>query len=140
MLRVPKGWVPQMNDNQGASILIIIFVLEQIDPCKDKQCGFGSRCVPSPDGRTASCVCPDKCPSYGDHAESRPVCGSDGVDYNDLCGLNRAACLSNANITQKFSGKCGRWSMKSLASTFTVPIKQFSLCDKLSAHLSQVKL
>ncbi|XP_063914885.1 agrin-like isoform X2 [Zophobas morio] len=79
---------------------------EQNDPCRDKQCGFGARCVVSPDGRNASCVCPDKCPSYGDHTTSRPVCGSDGVDYKNQCELQKAACTSNANITVKFLGKC----------------------------------
>ncbi|KAJ8960090.1 hypothetical protein NQ314_006115 [Rhamnusium bicolor] len=84
---------------------------KQSDPCRDKQCGFGSQCVVSPDGRNASCICPDKCPSYGDHTTSRPVCGSDGVDYRNQCELQQAACTSNSNITVKFSGKCGELTL-----------------------------
>lgn len=88
--------------------LKFFFVSEQNDPCRERQCGFGAKCVVTPDGRNASCVCPDKCPNYGDHSTSRPVCGSDGVDYKNQCELERAACSSNTNITIKFSGKCGK--------------------------------
>lgn len=93
-------------------LFFFYFVSEQIDPCKGQMCAFGSRCVPSSDGKTSTCRCPDKCPNYGDHTTSRPVCGSNGVDYNGICELNRAACMSNTNITQKFAGKCGRCTMK----------------------------
>ncbi|KAG5885807.1 hypothetical protein JTB14_001416 [Gonioctena quinquepunctata] len=79
---------------------------EQSDPCRETQCGFGSRCVVSSDGRNASCICPEECPSYGDHTASRPVCGSDGMDYGNQCELERAACTSKTNITVKFLGKC----------------------------------
>lgn len=63
----------------------------------------------SPDGHNVSCVCPDKCPNYGDHTTSRPVCGTDGIDYKNQCELQRAACTSNTNITVKFLGKCGEY-------------------------------
>ncbi|XP_076261775.1 agrin-like isoform X1 [Rhynchophorus ferrugineus] len=76
------------------------------DLCRDKTCGFGGRCVVSPDGRNASCVCPEKCHSYGDHVSSHPVCGTDGINYKNKCELDRAACKSNTNITVKFNGKC----------------------------------
>nr|XP_022901915.1 agrin-like isoform X3 [Onthophagus taurus] len=79
---------------------------EQSDPCRDKQCGFGAKCVPTPDGRNFTCQCPDKCPNYGDHSMSRPVCGTDGADYKDQCELRKNACTTNANITVKFYGKC----------------------------------
>nr|CAH7713081.1 unnamed protein product [Callosobruchus chinensis] len=88
------------------SIACYVFPKEQSDPCREKQCGWGSQCVVSSDGRNASCTCPDKCPGYGDHDASRPVCGSDAVDYADLCELRRAACTQNTNITVKFAGKC----------------------------------
>ncbi|CAG9855043.1 unnamed protein product [Phyllotreta striolata] len=79
---------------------------EQNDPCRDKECNFGSRCVVNSDGRNATCVCPDKCPNYGDHTTSRAVCGSDGENYGNQCELQRAACNSQTNITIKFYGKC----------------------------------
>ncbi|CAG9816696.1 unnamed protein product [Phaedon cochleariae] len=51
-------------------------------------------------------MCPDSCPTYGDHSTSRPVCGSDGMDYPNQCELQKAGCSSKMNITIKFSGKC----------------------------------
>lgn len=62
----------------------------------------------SPNGDTAECKCPDKCPNLGDHIGSRPVCGSDGLDYKDTCELRKAACLSSTEITVKYQGKCGK--------------------------------
>lgn len=81
----------------------------QNDPCKDKHCPYGGRCVPTTDGKNSTCQCPTKCPNYGDHAGSRPVCGSDGQDYDNQCELRRAACHAGVNITVRFSGKCGEY-------------------------------
>lgn len=86
-----------------------VFPAEQPDPCKDKKCPYGARCVPSLDGKTADCRCPESCPNLGDHVGSRPVCGSDGLDYRDSCDLKRAACLANTEITVKYQGKCGKF-------------------------------
>lgn len=62
----------------------------------------------SSDGRYATCQCPTHCPNYGDHSKSRPVCGTNGQDYPDLCTLRMDACSSNSNITVKYEGKCGK--------------------------------
>ncbi|XP_067005728.2 agrin-like [Anabrus simplex] len=83
-----------------------IFPAELPDPCRERKCPFGARCVASIDGRSATCECPTRCPTYGDHSDSRPVCGSDGGDYPNKCELRRAACNSNTDITVKFKGKC----------------------------------
>lgn len=85
-----------------------IFPAETKDPCRDKKCPYGARCVASIDGRSATCECPLRCPAYGDHAGSRPVCGSDGIDYKDQCELRRAACAANREVTVRFHGKCGK--------------------------------
>ncbi|GAB6019276.1 hypothetical protein CHUAL_000876 [Chamberlinius hualienensis] len=76
------------------------------DPCETKKCPFGARCVPTLDGRSAECVCPDKCASYGDHRGSTPVCGSDGIDYPNQCELQKKACQSMKDISVKYHGKC----------------------------------
>ncbi|KAL1493054.1 hypothetical protein ABEB36_011193 [Hypothenemus hampei] len=83
-----------------------VFLTVENDLCREKSCSFGARCVVSSDGRNASCVCPDQCHNYGDHVTSHPVCGSDGIDYKNQCELDRVACKTNTNITQKFAGKC----------------------------------
>lgn len=83
---------------------------EQNDPCRDKLCGFGARCVVALDGHNASCVCPDECPNSFEHDENtQTVCGSNGVDYTSQCEINKAACTSNKNITVAFKGKCGKF-------------------------------
>ncbi|XP_049859023.1 agrin-like [Schistocerca gregaria] len=76
------------------------------DPCVGVSCRHGARCVPSRDGRSASCRCPASCPDYGDHEGSRPVCASDGRTYRNQCELRRAACAHAADLAVRFPGKC----------------------------------
>ncbi|CAL8148206.1 unnamed protein product [Orchesella dallaii] len=76
------------------------------DPCADKACLFGSRCVASADGHYATCECPTSCPNYGDSDDSQPVCGSNGVNYRNKCELDREACRLGRNITVRYEGKC----------------------------------
>ena len=96
-----------------SSLCCYIFPAEMTDPCREKKCLYGARCVPSIDGRTATCECPKRCPAYGDHTESRPVCGSDGVDYRDQCELRRAACAASKEVSVRFQGKCGESAIHS---------------------------
>ncbi|XP_076328006.1 agrin-like isoform X3 [Tachypleus tridentatus] len=76
------------------------------DPCIEKKCEFGAECRPSMDGRTAECICPKKCATYGDSRGSRPVCGSDGQDYPTVCDLRRTACQEKRDIKVRFQGRC----------------------------------
>uniref|UniRef100_A0A914VMR4 Agrin n=2 Tax=Plectus sambesii TaxID=2011161 RepID=A0A914VMR4_9BILA len=76
------------------------------NPCDELRCLAGERCVPSFDGLSAQCVCPSRCDNYGDTTDSKPVCGSDGRDYESLCELQRTACTTRTNITMKFYGRC----------------------------------
>ncbi|XP_064483526.1 agrin-like isoform X2 [Ornithodoros turicata] len=76
------------------------------DPCRERQCQWGAECRPTLDGRSADCVCPDKCVSFGDARGSRPVCGSDGRDYPNTCELRRAACTAAKEIRPRFQGPC----------------------------------
>ncbi len=81
------------------------------DPCKGKECSFGAQCVPSLDGLTARCQCPERCNRYGDSVGSTPVCGSDGQDYNNQCEMRRTACREMKDIRVKYFGKCGEYSL-----------------------------
>ncbi|XP_058994152.1 agrin isoform X10 [Mustela lutreola] len=72
------------------------------DPCANVTCSFGSTCVRSADGQTASCLCPTTCQGPPDG----PVCGSDGADYPSQCRLLRHACARQENIFKKFDGPC----------------------------------
>lgn len=76
------------------------------DPCVEKKCHFGAQCQPSLDGRTAECICPEKCATYGD-SRSRPVCGTDGKDYLNVCELRRSSCLEMREIEVRYKGHCG---------------------------------
>ena len=80
--------------------------------CLEKECPFGAECIPSFDGRTAECVCPAKCRSYGDSRDSRPICGSDGHDYANLCELNRHACSLMQTVYVRYNGSCGMLFIK----------------------------
>ncbi|XP_030843085.1 agrin isoform X4 [Strongylocentrotus purpuratus] len=71
----------------------------EVDPCDNVTCNFGASCVV--EGAVASCLCPEIClESYN------PVCGSDGVDYNNECDLNAAACSQQKSVTVVFQGLC----------------------------------
>ncbi|PVD37045.1 hypothetical protein C0Q70_04038 [Pomacea canaliculata] len=76
------------------------------DPCEGKVCNYGAKCQPSVDGKTARCQCPSECYRYGDNLGSKPVCGSDGMDYNNICELHKAACNKLQDIRVKYYGKC----------------------------------
>uniref|UniRef100_A0A8C2YQ89 Agrin n=1 Tax=Chinchilla lanigera TaxID=34839 RepID=A0A8C2YQ89_CHILA len=72
------------------------------DPCINVTCSFGSTCARSPDGQTATCLCPVTC--HG--APEGTVCGSDGANYPGECQLLRHACTRQENISKKFDGPC----------------------------------
>ncbi|XP_076451600.1 agrin-like isoform X2 [Babylonia areolata] len=76
------------------------------NPCEGKQCNYGATCQPSLDGSEARCQCPTKCYRYGDNLGSKPVCGSDGNDYDNLCEMKKAACHKLVDIRVKYYGKC----------------------------------
>lgn len=78
------------------------------NPCLGKICNFGATCQPSLDGSEARCQCPTECYRYGDNVGSKPVCGSDGKDYPNMCEMKKEACNSLLDIRVKYYGKCGR--------------------------------
>lgn len=96
-------------------IAVISFVIDgcyrsnsnQPNACLKKNCHLGAQCLLSFDGRTAECVCMEKCPSYGDSQGSRLICGSDGNDYPNLCELNRYSCEVAKEFYVRYNGSCG---------------------------------
>jgi len=108
----------------GGAHACYIYPADAKDPCGDKRCSFGAKCVPSLDGLTARCQCPERCDNYGDSVGSTPICGTDGRDYPNTCEMSRNACSEMKDVERKYDGKCGEWLAYSYLVTY------FSLVSK----------
>ncbi|XP_026471084.1 agrin-like [Ctenocephalides felis] len=82
------------------------FSKEKPNPCVNLQCGYGFTCLVTSDGLSASCHCPERCSNFGDHETSRPLCGSDGLTYDNHCEMLRKSCSTGTLITGKHDGRC----------------------------------
>ena len=74
-------------------------MLTTITPCAAIKCGYYAKCEVR--NGSAGCVCPALCP-----AVLRPVCGSNGVTYGNLCELKRDVCKKEEFIKVVNEGPC----------------------------------
>ncbi|XP_054715536.1 agrin-like [Uloborus diversus] len=71
------------------------------NPCDNLQCGSFQECDIDRNGK-ATCQCDDNC-----ELVVRPVCGSDGDTYDNLCEMKRRGCVLKKSIKLAYSGECG---------------------------------
>lgn len=82
------------------------------NPCESLQCGPFQECHINKFG-IASCQCPPGCEPV-----MRPVCGSDGQTYNNLCELQRNSCLMRRMVNVLYNGQCGKMRKHKLYYNF----------------------
>ncbi|XP_015747432.1 PREDICTED: agrin-like, partial [Acropora digitifera] len=73
-------------------------------PCSTVTCQLYAQCVSSngsSNGTTGVCVCPIDCES-----KPSPVCGSDGITYDNECHLRANSCERKANVSVRHTGEC----------------------------------
>lgn len=69
-------------------------------PCRSHACDYGAQCIER--GGRAECECP-VCP-----AEFDPVCGSDGISYDNECKLKLEVCQHRREIQILYKGVCSK--------------------------------
>ncbi|XP_071744325.1 agrin isoform X3 [Lepeophtheirus salmonis] len=95
-----------------------------VNSCLKLSCPDYSRCIPSYDGSSAKCVCPEPCKDSNNR--SAIVCGSDGKDYSSDCHLQRIACQNRIpGLEVRYKGPCNP------CSGFNCDVLRFQECHVL---------
>ncbi|CAD7093985.1 unnamed protein product [Hermetia illucens] len=79
-------------------------ILDQLttnNPCLVHYCPKGRECTIESTSNRPICICQRYCSH-----RKRPICGSDGLIYENHCELHRAACLQERQITYQRFDKC----------------------------------
>ena len=73
------------------------------DGCGDVECDYYAVCVTDGKGN-GECQCPriEDCPQL-----DKPVCGTDGQTYSNVCLLKVAACRNQRFVMSASEGACG---------------------------------
>lgn len=73
------------------------------DPCLDFDCPKGRQCFLNTTTGLAECMCRPSCKKH-----LNPVCGSDGILYDNHCELHRSACITGHHISIMHGVTCAR--------------------------------
>jgi len=97
--------------------------------CPRVPCHPGRECVLV--GAVPQCVCVSVCPDHW-----KPVCGSDGVSYDNHCSLHKTACDTNVHITPLHQGFCSGQTEDEIAREQF--IAQLSMLEEPSGNKIQI--
>lgn len=86
----------------------------EINPCTNRKCRFGSVCTQKLN--KTNCECPI-CST-----EFNPVCGSDGITYENECKLWLESCKHQRNITLLYKGSCSKFFLEFGVSFSLLPL------------------
>lgn len=102
------------------------------NPCLTHYCPKGRECEVNAFSNAPECVCQRSCenknsPISADNLNNQPICGSDGMVYENHCELHRAACILNRPIAFQRLEKC--------TTDIEIPAKK-AIVKKNSTHES----
>lgn len=94
--------------------------------CDGHRCSVDRQCSVDENNR-AVCGCLQSC-SY----DYNPVCGSDGITYQNLCDFRRLTCMAHVSVTVVRTGQCsygrGRFHISQISDIIIDLLICFGCC------------
>ncbi|XP_022095888.1 follistatin-related protein 5-like isoform X2 [Acanthaster planci] len=97
---------------------------DEVNSCTFMVCPKGSQCTFNSSLSDPICVCITECKSH-----QHPVCGSDGLIYDNHCELHRAACIKQTHIAVVQDAVCKKPTSELIGSNLNVLSNQLDRED-----------